>query len=105
VADITYINTIRDGCCYLAFVLDLHSKKVVGYSFSQSMTTDIVIKPLENAYETQVPEEVLILHTNLDSQYTRKSLRNSYNQNTFSSHSVVKVAHMIMLELNPFMPF
>lgn len=70
VADITYINTLKDGWCYLASVLDLHSKKVVGYSFSRTMTTDLVIKALENAYETQAPEEGLILHTDLGSQYT-----------------------------------
>ncbi len=70
VADITYIHTLRDGWCYLASVLDLHSKKVVGYSFSRTMTTDVVMKALENAYETQAPEEGLILHTDLGSQYT-----------------------------------
>lgn len=69
-ADITYIHTLRDGWCYLASVLDLHSKKVVGYSFSRTTTTDLVIKALENAYETQDPEEGLILHTDLGSQYT-----------------------------------
>ncbi|UNL87417.1 IS3 family transposase (plasmid) [Priestia koreensis] len=40
-ADSTYIPTVKDGCCYLASVLDLHSKKMVGYSFSRSMTYDI----------------------------------------------------------------
>jgi transposase InsO family protein len=44
VADITCIHTLRDGWCYLASVLDLHSKKVVGYSFSKTMTTDLVIQ-------------------------------------------------------------
>ncbi len=38
VTDITYIHTVKDGWCYLASVLDLHSKKIVGYSFSRSMT-------------------------------------------------------------------
>ncbi|MGG3463370.1 DDE-type integrase/transposase/recombinase, partial [Brevibacillus laterosporus] len=41
VADITYIHTLRDGWCYLASVLDLHSKKIVGYSFSQNMTVGL----------------------------------------------------------------
>lgn len=70
VADITYINTLRDGWCYLASVLDLHSKKVVGYSFSKTMTTDLVIHALKNAYETQAPKKGVILHTDLGSQYT-----------------------------------
>ncbi|MGE7920015.1 IS3 family transposase [Viridibacillus sp. NPDC093762] len=42
VADITYIHTLKDGWCYLASVLDLHSKKIVGYKFSRQMTVDLV---------------------------------------------------------------
>lgn len=70
VADITYIHTLRDGWCYLASVLDLHTEKIVGYSFGRSMTTELVMKALENAYETQKPDNGLILHTDLGSQYT-----------------------------------
>ncbi|WP_108745578.1 IS3 family transposase [Priestia filamentosa] len=70
VADITYIPTLRDGWCYLASVLDLHSKKIVGYSFSRSMTSELVIEALQNAYTAQKPRQGLILHTDLGSQYT-----------------------------------
>jgi len=35
--DITYIHTSRDGWCYLASVLDLHSKKIIGYAFGKRM--------------------------------------------------------------------
>ena len=41
--NITYIKTQKYGCCYLASVLDLHSKKIVGYSFGKNMTNDLVI--------------------------------------------------------------
>jgi putative transposase len=61
---------VKDGWCYLASVLDLHSKKVIGYSFSRTMTTDLVIQALANAYDTQTPERGLIIHTDLGSQYT-----------------------------------
>jgi len=40
--DITYIHTLRDGWCYLASVMDLHTKKIVGYSFSRTMTTELI---------------------------------------------------------------
>ena len=70
VGDITYIHTLRHGWCYLASVLDLHSKKVIGYSFSRSMTTEMVKKALENAYVTQKPSEGVIFHSDLGSQYT-----------------------------------
>lgn len=77
VADITYINTLRDGWCYLASVLDLHSKKIVGYSFSRSMTTELVLQALHNAVSTQDPESGLILHTDLGTQYTSEAFENA----------------------------
>lgn len=70
VGDITYIHTIKDGWCYLASVMDLYSKKIVGYSFGKSMTTDLVIDALNNAYNTQMPDEGLVFHSDLGSQYT-----------------------------------
>lgn len=70
VGDITYIHTLRHGWCYLASVLDLHTKKVIGYSFSRSMTVDLVKKALENAYLTQKPDDGVIFHSDLGSQYT-----------------------------------
>jgi putative transposase len=70
VADITYIYTLKDGWCYLATVMDLHSRKIIGYCFSRQMTTDTVLTALENAYSEQKPISDLILHTDLGSQYT-----------------------------------
>uniref|UniRef100_UPI002ACE825E IS3 family transposase n=1 Tax=Sporosarcina beigongshangi TaxID=2782538 RepID=UPI002ACE825E len=61
---------LKNGWCYLASVLDLHTKKIVGYSFSKSMTTELVLQALTNAIEVQKPEEGLILHTDLGSQFT-----------------------------------
>lgn len=70
VADITYIHTSNNAWCYLASVLDLHTKKIVGYSFSKSMTVDLVLDALSNAITIQRPDEGLIFHTDLGSQYT-----------------------------------
>lgn len=69
VRDITYIHTIKDGWCYLASVMDLHTRKIVGYSFGKSMTTDLIIRALDNA-SAQRPGEGLIFHSDLGSQYT-----------------------------------
>ncbi|KYD11826.1 hypothetical protein B4168_3676 [Anoxybacillus flavithermus] len=46
----------------MASVMDLHSKKIIGYSFSRNMTTELVMKAFDNAYSTQQPKEGLILH-------------------------------------------
>lgn len=61
--DITYIYTIKDGWCYLASVMDLHTRKIIGYSFGKHMTTNLVIKALENAYISQEPNKELIFHS------------------------------------------
>ncbi|WP_294174656.1 IS3 family transposase [uncultured Clostridium sp.] len=77
VGDITYIHTIKDSWCYLASVLDLHSKKIIGYAFGKRMTNDLVIKALKNAYYKQNPDKnkPLIFHTDLGSQYTSNDLK------------------------------
>lgn len=56
VGDITYIHTLRDGWCYLASVLDLHSKKIVGYSFGKRMTTDLVLDRPEKCHHCSAAE-------------------------------------------------
>ncbi|MFT8391882.1 MAG: IS3 family transposase [Sporolactobacillus sp.] len=68
--DITYIHTLKTGWCYLASVMDLCTRKIIGYSFSKNMTTELAVKALENACIHQNPGPGLILHTDLGSQYT-----------------------------------
>ena len=77
VGDITYIHTSRDGWCYLASVLDLHSKKIIGYAFGKRMTNDLVVKALKNAYYNQNPNKNkhIIFHTDLGSKYTSNALK------------------------------
>nr|WP_244261810.1 MULTISPECIES: IS3 family transposase [Thermoanaerobacter] len=70
VTDITYIYTVKDKWCYLATVIDLYTKKVIGYAFSKTMDTELAIRAVENAYNTQKPQGELILHSDLGSQYT-----------------------------------
>lgn len=54
-------------------------KKIIGYHFSQQMTTDIIIQALKNAYISQRPKDELILHTDLGSQYTSNDLISDLN--------------------------
>ncbi|WP_423219599.1 DDE-type integrase/transposase/recombinase, partial [Fervidicella metallireducens] len=51
----TYIHTLRDGWCYLASVMDLHSRKIIGYAFDKVMDTNLAIRAVKNAYEFQKP--------------------------------------------------
>ncbi len=75
VADITYIHTLRDGWCYLASVLDLHTKKVVGYKFARKMTVELVLEAMEIAIQVQHPTPGLIVHTDLGTQYTSEDFQ------------------------------
>lgn len=68
VADITYIQT-GSGWLYLAAVMDLYSRKIVGYSLSSRMTSDLVCTALQVAIHTRQPPHGLIMHTDRGSQY------------------------------------
>ena len=68
VADMTYIPTWA-GVLYLAVVLDVFSRKVVGWAFGERMTADLVLAALNMALLTRKPESV-IHHSDQGSQYT-----------------------------------
>jgi Transposase and inactivated derivatives len=70
VGDITYIYTLRDGWCYLASVMDLYTRKIIGYSFSKTMDSSVAIAALDNAYRIQQPIGSVIFHSDLGVQYT-----------------------------------
>lgn len=68
VADMTYIPTWA-GFGYLAVVLDVYSRKIVGWAFGQRMTADLVLAALNMALLTRKPAGV-IHHSDQGSQYT-----------------------------------
>ena len=47
--DITYIHTQKDGWTYLASVMDLYSRKIIGWAYDTSMTAELALKALKNA--------------------------------------------------------
>ena len=68
-ADITYIPTL-EGWLYLAAVLDLYSRRIVGWAMSDRMTSDLTIAALKMAFQRRRPEPGLIHHSDQGSQYT-----------------------------------
>jgi len=68
-ADITYIPT-REGFLYLAFILDTHSRKVVGWSMATHMRTELVVDALEMAVWRRRPVAGLVHHSDRGVQYT-----------------------------------
>lgn len=68
VTDITYIRT-GTGWLYLAIVLDLYSRKVVGWAMAPSMPAELVCAALQMAIQNRQPAPGLIVHSDRGSQY------------------------------------
>lgn len=65
-----YVST-RQGCVYVAFVIDVFARRIVGWRVSRSMPTDFVLDALEQALYARQPERdvTLIHHSDRGSQY------------------------------------
>ena len=68
VADITYVPT-WSGFVYVAFVIDVYSRYIVGWRVSQSLETPLVLDALEQAIWRRKPKKGLVHHSDHGSQY------------------------------------
>jgi putative transposase len=71
VGDITYIST-WEGWAYLATVIDLASRKVVGWALAEHMRTELVEEALEMAFVQRRPASGVIFHSDRGCQYTSR---------------------------------
>ena len=76
VSDFTYIDTAQ-GWLYLAVILDLFSRKVVGWAMSEQMNSTFVETALHMALQTRQPDASLLHHSDQGSQYTSATYQNS----------------------------
>jgi putative transposase len=74
VTDITYIRT-ADGWLFLAVVIDLFSRQVVGWSMQPRMQTDLVLQALLMAVWRRKPEQRVVVHSDQGSQYTSEQFQ------------------------------
>jgi putative transposase len=74
VSDITYIPT-REGWLYLAVVIDLFSRAIVGWSVSESLHTDLVLAALRQAFTTGMVASNAIFHSDRGCQYSATATR------------------------------
>lgn len=72
--DITYLWT-AEGWVYLAVILDLFSRKVVGWALADHMRTDLVLEALLNALRDRLPGGDLVHHSDRGSQYASDDYR------------------------------
>ena len=80
VGDITYIHT-AEGWLYLATVIDLFSRKVVGWSMNDNMRVSLVNDALEMAIKRRNPPAGLIWHTDRGSQYASNAHKDLLQKN------------------------
>lgn len=73
-ADITYIDT-AEGWLYLAAVLDLYARPVVGWSMANHLRAELVTDALQMALGRRLPLETLLHHSDQGSQYTSRVVR------------------------------
>jgi transposase InsO family protein len=71
VGDITYIATWQ-GWAYLATVIDLASRRVVGWALADHMRTELIEQALSMAFTTRRPSEGVIFHSDRGCQYTSR---------------------------------
>ena len=74
VSDITYLST-DEGWLYLAVVMDLASRRIVGWSMSDRLQAELVCQALKAAYWQRKPAPGLIMHSDRGSQYASDSCR------------------------------
>ena len=72
--DITYLWT-KEGWLYLAVVMDIYSRKIVGWSTDNSLSAELVIRALMMALVHRNPERGIIYHSDRGCQYTSSSFR------------------------------
>jgi putative transposase len=79
VADITYIQT-KEGWLYLAGILDLYSRKIVGWAMGARIDTALVLKALDMALLHRTPPANLLFHSDRGVQYASGDFRRALGQ-------------------------
>jgi putative transposase len=80
--DITYLAT-REGWLYLAIVLDLYSRKVIGWSLSSTMHRELVITAFRSAIRSRRPKTEVLFHCDRGSQYASSEFREVLDEHGF----------------------
>lgn len=84
VTDITYIRT-HEGWTYLAVVIDLFSRRVVGWSMQSRMTTDLALQALLMAVWRRKPKNTVMVHSDQGSQFTSREWQTFLHQHNLEA--------------------
>jgi putative transposase len=78
--DVTYLRT-GQGWMYLAVVMDLYSRRIIGWSIHKRMTVDLVERAMQMALNIRQPAKGLIFHSDRGSQYTSHRFQKQLKDN------------------------
>lgn len=81
-SDITYLWT-KQGWMYLAVVLDIYNREIIGWSLSQSLSAELAVRALTMAVINRKPRRGVIFHSDRGSQYASNKMRNILNHYKF----------------------
>jgi putative transposase len=84
VTDITYIRT-SEGWLYLAVIIDLYSRRVIGWSMKERMRTNIVLDALLMAVWRRKPTQRVIIHSDQGSQFTSEAWQSFLKQHNLEA--------------------
>ncbi|SHK70150.1 Transposase InsO and inactivated derivatives [Alicyclobacillus tolerans] len=78
-SDITYVWPI-EGWLYVASIMDLFTRKIVGWKADSRMTKELVMAALEQAYEREKPDDGVLHHSDRGSQYASREYRDKLKE-------------------------
>jgi putative transposase len=82
--DVTYLRTAQ-GWMYLAIVMDLYSRRIIGWSIHKRMTVDLVERAMQMALNLRSPTKALIFHSDRGSQYTSHRFQKQLKDNNVTA--------------------
>lgn len=85
--DVTYIR-IKGGWCYLAIVMDLYARRIVGFAMSDSPNTDLTQSALNMAYAVRMKPTGILFHSDQGTHYTSEQFATAIANCTEMTHSM-----------------
>jgi len=82
--DITYVRT-GQGWLYLAIVLDLYSRRVVSWAFSNQPNSELSIRAINLAVQLRKPQQSVLFHTDQGVQYSSDAFRQALTQHNITA--------------------
>lgn len=84
VADLTYIRVAKEWR-YLATVMDVYSRKIVGWALGKNKTAELTLRALKQALRVRVPQPQMIFHSDRGSEYGAHLLQNELERHGIRS--------------------